>query len=48
MPEKTLLLKEIRLKDRKALRKWLEKNYQQKESVWLILHKKNSQSGSMQ
>jgi uncharacterized protein YdeI (YjbR/CyaY-like superfamily) len=47
MPEKTPLLKEIRLKDRKALRKWLEKNYQQKESVWLILHKKNSQSGSL-
>lgn len=47
MPGKTPLLKEIRLKNRKALRKWLEKNYQQRESVWLILHKKNSQSGSL-
>lgn len=47
MPEKNTLLKEIRLENRKALRKWLEKNYQQKESVWLILHKKNSQSGSL-
>ena len=38
-------MKEIHCKDRKALRKWLEKNYESKESVWLIIHKKNSTRG---
>jgi uncharacterized protein YdeI (YjbR/CyaY-like superfamily) len=40
-------LKEIRCKNRVALRKWLEKNHQQQESIWLIIHKKNSNSGSL-
>ena len=40
-------MKEIRCKDRKALRKWLEKNYESKESVSLIIHKKNSSKGSL-
>lgn len=33
--------------DRKSLRKWLKKNHTQKESVWLILHKKNSTKGTL-
>lgn len=40
-------LKEIHCKDRTALRKWLNKNYEQKESAWLIIHKKNSTKGEL-
>jgi uncharacterized protein YdeI (YjbR/CyaY-like superfamily) len=40
-------LKEIHCKDRKTLRKWLYKNHEQKESVWLIIHKKNSTKGKL-
>ncbi len=40
-------MKEIHCKDRKALRKWLEKNHESKESVWLIIHKKNSAKGTL-
>lgn len=40
-------LKEVNCKNRAALRKWLEKHYMQKESIWLILHKKNSTKGTL-
>ncbi|MGE5107670.1 MAG: YdeI/OmpD-associated family protein [Sphingobacteriales bacterium] len=40
-------LKDVDCKNRAVLRKWLEKNHRQKESVWLILHKKNSLSGNL-
>jgi uncharacterized protein YdeI (YjbR/CyaY-like superfamily) len=38
---------EINCKNRKELRKWLEKNHTQTETVWLILHKKNSTTGTL-
>lgn len=47
MTAQTKQLKEVRCKNRAALRKWLEKNYSQKESVWLVLHKKNSTGGTL-
>jgi uncharacterized protein YdeI (YjbR/CyaY-like superfamily) len=34
-------------KTRKLWRKWLEKNHDRKDSVWLIYHKKNSKTPSM-
>jgi uncharacterized protein YdeI (YjbR/CyaY-like superfamily) len=40
-------LREIRCKNRTMLRKWLQKNCHTKESVWLIIHKKNSTVGSL-
>jgi len=42
MPTKTDNLKELSFKNRKELRRWLQKNHAQPESVWLIIHKKNS------
>ena len=40
-------VKEVNAKDRKAFRKWLGKNYLQKESIWLVIHKKNSTGKSV-
>lgn len=47
MAKQSKELKEVHCKDRKVLRKWLIKNHEQKESVWLILHKKNSTKGEL-
>ncbi len=47
MAKQSRQLKEIHCKDRKTLRKWLYKNHEQKESVWLIIHKKNSTKGKL-
>lgn len=47
MAKQSKEVKEVRCKNRKALRKWLSKNYEQKESIWLILHKKNSARGEL-
>jgi uncharacterized protein YdeI (YjbR/CyaY-like superfamily) len=47
MAKEIKCLKEIRCKNRKALRNWLEKNHGQKESIWLILHKKHSTKGDL-
>lgn len=40
-------LKIVNCKNRAALRKWLQKHHTQKESIWLILHKKNSTKGTL-
>jgi len=42
MPVKKESLKEYFFKNRKDLRRWLQKNHAQPESIWLIIHKKNS------
>jgi uncharacterized protein YdeI (YjbR/CyaY-like superfamily) len=47
MTKQSKELKEVHCTDRKALRKWLIKNHEQKESVWLIIHKKNSIRGNL-
>jgi len=47
MPAKKESLKELFFKNRRELRKWLQKNYAQPESVWLIIHKKNSTGKSI-
>jgi uncharacterized protein YdeI (YjbR/CyaY-like superfamily) len=47
MKKQATELKEIFCNDRRALRKWLIKNHEQKESVWLIIHKKNSTTGTL-
>lgn len=40
-------LKTINTKNRAGLRKWLEKNHTSKESIWLVLYKKNSTKGTL-
>lgn len=40
-------LKTINTKNRAGLRKWLEKNHASKESIWLVLYKKNSTKGTL-
>jgi len=47
MSTKTDNLKELIFKNRKDLRRWLQKNHTQSESVWLIIHKKNSPGKSI-
>ncbi len=43
----TKTLQEVSCKNRTALRTWLQQNYRQKESVWLIIHKENSTQGTL-
>ncbi|RTL57249.1 MAG: hypothetical protein EKK37_14455 [Sphingobacteriales bacterium] len=40
-------LKTINTKNRAGLRKWLEKNHTSKESIWLVLYKKNTTKGTL-
>ena len=42
MPAKQEKLQELFFKNRQALRRWLQKNHAQTESIWLIIYKKNS------
>ncbi len=47
MPESKLPAPEFYARDRKAWRKWLDKNHQVLESVWLIIYKKDSAISSV-
>jgi len=47
MSTKKEVLQELSFKNRRELRHWLQKNHAQSESVWLIIHKKNSTGKSI-
>jgi len=40
-------IKTFYAKDRKAWRRWLEKNHKKENSIWLIIYKKSSQTKSV-
>ena len=47
MPANPKKLEEFCFKNRGALRRWLQRNHAQEESIWLIIHKKNSKGKSV-